>query len=185
MGKYKCVKQHYITDCGAACIATICLQYKKEMTITKLRDMSGTDIKGTTILGIVQTLEKLGFEAKAARITRESFKENFTLPIICRVITKEGLTHFVVVHKILKNHLLICDPAKGLVTIKQDEFFEDFDGYAVFCAPTNVFIADKTKTKGVFGKFFKLFLAQKRYYFIFDNRYNLNNCKRSNSVLYE
>lgn len=44
MSKYKCVKQHDITDCGAACVATVCLQYKKEMTIIKLRDMSGTDV---------------------------------------------------------------------------------------------------------------------------------------------
>lgn len=162
MSKYKCVKQHDITDCGAACIATVCLQYKKEMTITKLRDMSGTDIKGTTVLGIVQTLEKLGFEAKAVRITRETFEEKFTLPMIVRVLTKEGLTHFMVVHKINKNNLLVADPAKGLRKIPKDEFFEDFDGYAVYCAPTNAFVADKTKTKGVFGRFFKLLLAQKK-----------------------
>lgn len=162
MSKCKCVKQHDITDCGAACIATVCLQYKKEMTITKLRDMSGTDVKGTTVLGIVQTLEKLGFDAKAVRITRETFEEKFTLPIIVRVLTKEGLTHFVVVHKIYKNKLLIADPAKGLRKISKDEFFDDFDGYAVFCAPTNAFVADKTKTKGVFGRFFKLLLAQKK-----------------------
>lgn len=162
MQRYKCVKQHDITDCGAACIATVCLQYKKEMTITKLRDMSGTDIKGTTVLGIVQTLEKLGFEAKAVRITRETFEEKFTLPMIVRVLTKEGLTHFMVVHKINKNNLLVADPAKGLRKISKDDFFEDFDGYAVFCAPTNAFVADKTKTKGVFGRFFKLLLAQKK-----------------------
>ena len=166
MSKYQCVKQHDITDCGAACIATVCLQYKKEMTITKLRDMSGTDVKGTTVLGLVQTLEKLGFEAKAARITRETFEEKFTLPIIVRVLTKEGLTHFVVVHKIYKSQLLIADPAKGLRKISKDEFFEDFDGYAVFCAPTNEFIADKTKTKGVFNRFFKLLLAQKKLFIL-------------------
>lgn len=72
------MKQHDKTDCGAACIATVCLQYKKEMTITKLRDMSGTDVKGATVLGVVQTLKKLGFEAKAVRITRETFNEKLT-----------------------------------------------------------------------------------------------------------
>lgn len=162
MSKYKCVKQHDMTDCGAACIATICLQYKKEMTITKLRDISGTDIKGTTVLGLVQALEKLGFEAKAGRVTRETFEEKFTLPCIARVLTKEGLTHFVVIHKIFKNHFLIADPAKGLVKIKKEEFFEDFDGYVVFCAPTNEFVAEKTKTGSVFNRFLKLLLAQKK-----------------------
>ncbi|NLL29601.1 MAG: hypothetical protein GX258_00795, partial [Clostridiales bacterium] len=38
------VKQHDITDCAAACLATICMYYKKEITITKLRDTLGTDI---------------------------------------------------------------------------------------------------------------------------------------------
>ena len=166
MAKYKCVKQHDITDCGAACIATVCLQYKKEMTITKLRDMSGTDVKGTTVLGIVQTLEKLGFEAKAVRVTRETFEEKFTLPVIVRVLTKEGLSHFVVVHKIFKNKFLVADPARGLRKIPKNEFFEDFDGFAVFCAPTNAFIADKTKTKGVFGRFLKLLLAQKKLFIL-------------------
>lgn len=166
MSKYKCVKQHDITDCGAACIATVCLQYKKEMTITKLRDMSGTDTKGTTVLGLVQTLQQLGFEAKAVRVTRETFEEKFTLPIIVRVLTAERLTHFVVVHKIYKNHLLIADPAKGLKKVTKDEFFNDFDGYAVFCAPTNVFIAEKAKTKGVFNRFFNLLFAQKKLFII-------------------
>ncbi len=162
MSKYKCVKQHDITDCGAACIATVCLQYKKEMTITKLRDMSGTDIKGATALGIVETLNKLGFDAKVGRVTNDIFDTKFTLPCIARVITKEGLTHFIVIHKIYKNSLLVADPAVGLHKIKKEAFFNDFDGYIILCAPTNEFIADKIKTKGVFGRFIKLLFAQKK-----------------------
>ena len=46
------VRQHDITDCAAACLAMICMFYKKEITITKLRDMLGTDIKGPTLLGL-------------------------------------------------------------------------------------------------------------------------------------
>ncbi len=49
--KYTFVKQHDATDCAAACLAMICLHYKKETTITKLRDIMGTDIKGTNIIG--------------------------------------------------------------------------------------------------------------------------------------
>jgi ATP-binding cassette subfamily B protein len=162
MSKFKCIKQHDIADCGAACIATVCLQYGKETTITKLRDLSGTDIKGTTLLGIVETLEKLGFEAKAGRMTREHFETKFSLPMIARILTKEGLAHFVVIHKIVKKHLIIADPAKGIVKIKKEEFFEDFDNNVVILAPTNEFIADKTKTGSVFNRFFKLLIVQKR-----------------------
>ncbi len=45
--RYTFVKQHDMTDCAAACLAMVCLHYKKETTITKLRDMMGTDLKGT------------------------------------------------------------------------------------------------------------------------------------------
>ncbi|MBO4539488.1 MAG: peptidase domain-containing ABC transporter [Clostridia bacterium] len=166
MSTYKCVKQQDITDCGAACIATICLQYKKEMTITKLRDMSGTDVKGATALGIVDTLTKLGFEAKAGRVTNEVFDEKFTLPCIARIITKEGLTHFVVIHKVKKNSLLLADPAYGLCKVSKKVFLDNFDGYLIFCAPTSNFIANKTKTKGVFRKFFKLLFVQKKLFIL-------------------
>jgi len=50
--KYTFVRQHDATDCAAACLAMICLHYKKETTITKLRDLMGTDIKGTNIIGL-------------------------------------------------------------------------------------------------------------------------------------
>lgn len=60
-GKKYLVRQHDITDCAAACLAMICMFYKKEITITKLRDTLGTDIKGTTLLGLEDGAKKLGF----------------------------------------------------------------------------------------------------------------------------
>lgn len=44
--KYTYVKQQDASDCAAACLAMVCLHYKKETTITALRDRMGTDIKG-------------------------------------------------------------------------------------------------------------------------------------------
>lgn len=35
---YYCVKQHDITDCGAACLATICKQNGYKIGITKISD---------------------------------------------------------------------------------------------------------------------------------------------------
>lgn len=40
----------------------ICLHYRKETTITKLRDMMGTDIKGTNLIGLSNVAAELGFE---------------------------------------------------------------------------------------------------------------------------
>lgn len=163
MRKYKCVRQHDITDCAAACIATICLQYGKETTITKLRDMSGTDIMGTSVIGIVDTLDRLGFEAKTFKITREQFlNDKFTAPVVTCMFTKEGLTHFVVVHRIGKKYILVADPAKGLEKRTHEDFFAEFSGDVILMAPSNEFIADKIQTGGVFKRFFKLLVAQKK-----------------------
>ncbi|ADQ04738.1 peptidase C39 bacteriocin processing [Caldicellulosiruptor owensensis OL] len=58
--RYYCVKQHDITDCAAASIATICLQYGKEVSIAKIREIAGTDRFGTTAYGIVKVVEHFG-----------------------------------------------------------------------------------------------------------------------------
>lgn len=50
--RYTYVRQHDTTDCAAACLAMVCLHYKKEVTITRLRDMMGTDLKGTNLVGL-------------------------------------------------------------------------------------------------------------------------------------
>ena len=58
---YTYVRQHDTTDCAAACLAMVCLHYKKEITITRLRDMMGTDRK---------TCSEFDKTAKTGRIYR-------------------------------------------------------------------------------------------------------------------
>ena len=56
--RYTYIKQHDATDCAAACMAMVCLHYKNETTITRLRDMKGTDLKGTNLIGLYICAEK-------------------------------------------------------------------------------------------------------------------------------
>lgn len=155
------VKQHDITDCAAACLATVCMYYKKEITITKLRDLLGTDIKGTTLLGLEDGAKKLGFDTKAIRVDKNGFKEKYTLPAIAHVITEEGLSHFVIVHKIKKEEVIILDPAKGKEKKSIDEFFKSFDGVLLLLIPNNEFNIGKVKSQGILSKFIQLLLPQK------------------------
>lgn len=162
MGKLKyLVKQHDITDCAAACLATVCMYYKKEITITKLRDILGTDIKGTTLLGLEDGAKKLGFDTKAVRVDKEGLKSSFTLPAIAHLITKEGLSHFVVVHKVKNDNVIILDPAKDKQEKSIDKFFEVFDGVLLLLVPNNEFNQGKIKGSGMLSKFIQLLLPQK------------------------
>lgn len=126
--RYTFVKQHDATDCAAACLAMICLHYKKETTITNLRDKMGTDLKGTNLLGLSKCAEQLGFVAQAVRVDREGFESEYTLPAIANILTKEGLSHFVVVFKVSGKYVIVGDPAKDLIRMEIDEFYKSFTG---------------------------------------------------------
>lgn len=155
------VKQHDMTDCAAACLATISMYYKKEITITKLRDILGTDIKGTTLKGLEDGAKRLGFDTRAIRVDKDSFQSKYTLPAIAHIITDEGLSHFVVVHKVKKDKVTILDPAKGVKKETVDEFFKSFDGILLLLIPNNEFSAGKDKSSGILSKFIALLLPQK------------------------
>ncbi len=155
------VKQHDATDCAAACLATICMHYKKEITISKLRDIVGTDIKGTTLSGLEYGAEKLGFDTKAIRVDKDSFRSKFTLPAIAHVIKDEGLSHFVVIHKVNKNKIVILDPAKGVEKKEIEEFFKSFDGILLLMIPNNEFNPGKNKSGGMLSKFIEILWPQK------------------------
>lgn len=95
------VKQHDFTDCGVACLSSVASYYGLKVSIAKLRFIAGTDHKGTNLAGMVEAAEKIGFTAKAVRIASENI-EKIPLPFIAHVITKNRISHFVVVYNVKK-----------------------------------------------------------------------------------
>lgn len=160
--RYTFVKQQDATDCAAACLAMVCLHYKKETTITRLRDMMGTDLKGTNLIGLSKCAEELGFVSQAVRVDKEGFLSKYTLPAIANVITKEGLSHFVVVFKITDKYVVIGDPAKDLMRMEIDEFYKNFTGAMLILKPNQEFVTGKIKEGKIFDRFLRLLLPQKK-----------------------
>ncbi|MDO5294854.1 MAG: peptidase domain-containing ABC transporter [bacterium] len=160
--KYTFVKQHDATDCAAACLAMVCLHYKKETTITRLRDMMGTDLKGTNLVGLSNCADKLGFTSQAVRVDKEGFLSKYTLPAIANVVTKEGLSHFIVIFKITKGYVVVGDPAKDLVKMSVEEFYKDFTGALLLLKPNERFSNGKLKGEKIFQRFLRLLLPQKK-----------------------
>lgn len=163
--RYTFVRQHDSTDCAAACLAMICLHYKKETTITKLRDMMGTDLKGTNLIGLSKCAEELGFMTQAVRVDRKAFRSKFSLPAIANVITKDGLSHFVVIFKITDKYVIIGDPAKDLLKVEIKKFFKDFTGAMLLMIPTADFSKGRIKGEKIFDRFVRLLLPHKKLFF--------------------
>lgn len=121
--KYYCIKQHDITDCGAACLATICKQNGYKIGITQIREVAGTDKQGTNAYGVIKAAEQLGFNAKGVKGNKEAFFSEFPLPCIAHVIVDGNLLHYVVIHRITKKQVIIADPGVGIVKLTPEEFF--------------------------------------------------------------
>lgn len=161
MKHYKHIKQHDITDCGAACLATISKQYGLKTPITKIREVAGTDKQGTNALGMIKAAEQLGFSAKGVKGNQEAFFSDFPLPAIAHVVVDGALLHYVVIHKITKKQVIIADPAKGIVKMPPEEFFKLWTGVLILLTPTNAFQKGK-ETKGLFERFLHLLIPQKK-----------------------
>lgn len=161
--KYKHVRQYDATDCAAACLAMVCLYYKKETTITKLRDLMGTDLKGTTLIGLSKCAEQLGFESSAVRVDREGFLSDYTLPCIANVVTQKGISHFVVIYKIGKQRIVVGDPSKdGITKIEIEDFFKIFTGVMLILSPANEFQTGKSSGEKIYARFLELLYPQRK-----------------------
>ncbi|MDR3206357.1 MAG: peptidase domain-containing ABC transporter [Candidatus Methanoplasma sp.] len=155
--KVQVVEQHDSSDCAAACVASVCAFYKKEISIVKLRELLGTDAAGTTVKSIGDSLSKLGFETRTAAVGEEAFAEGFTLPAIARIVRDDGTAHFVVISKIKRRKIKYMDPAFDRIQKKKPkEFHKDFDGTLVLMVPDNNFVRSKEGAKSVFSGFTSL-----------------------------
>ncbi|MDL4838916.1 peptidase domain-containing ABC transporter [Aquibacillus rhizosphaerae] len=159
--RYYCIKQHDIKDCGAACLATISKQHGLKIPISKVREVAGTDKQGTNVYGLIKAAEKLGFTAKGVKGDKQAFFEEFPLPAIAHVIVEGSLLHYVVIHRVRKDEIVIADPAEGLVKYTPEDFFDIWTGVLVLMVPTPQF-EKGDETKGLFQRFFGLLKPQKK-----------------------
>jgi ATP-binding cassette subfamily B protein len=133
------IRQRDITDCGAACLASVAAWYNVRMPVSRIRQYAGTDKKGTNILGLIEAAEKLGFLAKGVKGEWESLF-SIPKPAIAHVVVKEVLKHFVVIVRANEKYIEIMDPADGELHKKSHaEFKKEWTGVLVLIAPGETF----------------------------------------------
>ena len=109
--EYK-IKQLDITDCGAACLASVCMYNGLKISIGRIRQYAYTDKTGTTVKGMIEACARLGLTGKGVMAEMEAL-DIVSIPVIAHVIVRNVLTHFVVIYKITKDKVTIMDPADG------------------------------------------------------------------------
>ncbi|HQT23042.1 MAG: peptidase C39 [Sphingobacteriales bacterium 17-39-43] len=151
------VKQRDISDCGAACLASVARFYNLDVPVARIRQHAGTDVKGTNVAGMLEAAVRLGFEAKGVKGTFESLFK-IPLPAIAHIIVNAQLHHYVVIYKINKHKISIMDPADGKLLVKKlNDFREEWTGVLILLAPDDSFVHGNQKIS-LYTRFYKLLL---------------------------
>ncbi|WP_317172939.1 peptidase domain-containing ABC transporter [Pedobacter fastidiosus] len=131
-------KQPDQMDCGPTCLRMIAKYYGKNFSLQKLRDISGINREGVSLLGISEAAEKIGFRTVASKFYLAELTEA-ELPMILHW----NQNHFVVLYKVKNNRYFIADPAKDLITYTEKEFTkhwlhssENTEGIGLMLTPT-------------------------------------------------
>jgi ATP-binding cassette subfamily B protein len=124
MKKFPFYKQPDAMDCGPTCLRMIAKYHGRSISLQKLRSNSETTRAGSSLKGISDAAENIGFRTLGVKVDFINLTENAPLP--CIVFWNEQ--HFVVVYKIKKDKIYISDPAHGLLVYSKQEFLENWIG---------------------------------------------------------
>ncbi len=109
------------SDCGIACLMSLIKLNGGTNSIEKLRELSGTTKQGTTMLGLYQVANKIGFTAEGCEANIQALIDH-KQPVILHVVIQEQLQHYIVCYEYdAEKGFLIGDPAKGIYYISTTE----------------------------------------------------------------
>jgi ATP-binding cassette, subfamily B, bacterial len=130
MKRFPAYRQLDSMDCGTTCLRMICKYFGKEYSRDQLNSMSSLSREGSSLLGLSNAAEKIGFRTTAARISFEQLDEDISLPCILYW----NNSHFVVLppqnydRNKANRKIQIADPAYGLVKIDKTSFLANWTG---------------------------------------------------------
>ncbi len=155
MKKIKGVSQHDASDCGAACLSSIARAYGYDMPVSRMRQLSSTERQGTSVMGLVEAAEKMGFIAKGIKGPPEALR-SAPIPSIAHLMVNNNMYHYVVLTRIGKKRVKYMDPDGGCIKKeKYDELKEKWTGVLVVIVPGPAF-EKKKDNPSLFRRFTEL-----------------------------
>ena len=149
-------KQTEAKDCGPTCIKIIAKHYGSLINTQQLRSLSETTRAGSSLLGLSEAVESVGFKSLGVKL---SFKKLLEAPLPCIIHWHKN--HYVVLYKIKKDTIYISDPAHGLITFTKKEFIKHWignnanenteEGIALLIEPTPKFYQSEFEEDEEFG----------------------------------
>ena len=150
------VRQIDRNDCGPSCLHIIIKYYSREVSLSELRNKSFTTREGSSLLGLSEAAESLGFHTVGIKLGWEQLRDEVSFPCIVHW----NQNHFIVVYKIAKHHgiwyVYVSDPAAGLLKYTEEAFLKSWleikgtdgnpdKGIALLLEPTHAFYEQKDR----------------------------------------
>jgi HlyB family type I secretion system ABC transporter len=148
--RYPLFLQQSASDCGAACLVMVGRYWGKRFSINRLRDSANVDRNGTSLNGLANAAESIGFTARMVTASLDKLAEQ-TLPAI---VHWQG-RHYVVVYRITSKQVIIVDPAIGQLTLSHEQFKQDWTGYTLLLQPTAL-LRKTSDTNSSLGRYSEL-----------------------------
>jgi ATP-binding cassette, subfamily B, bacterial len=118
MAKFPHYMQTDAMTCGPTCLRIIAAYYGKNYSLADLVQISHTNREGSSLLGLSEAAEKIGFRTLGTKIHLSQLTDELALPCIAHW----NQQHFVVIYKVTQKHVYISDPAHGLIEYTKEEF---------------------------------------------------------------
>ena len=132
------IRQSTIAECGLACVAMIASYFGSEQDLASLRRRFGASLHGASLASLLRISGSLRLSARAVRCGLSELKR---LRAPCILHWK--FDHFVVLRKATHRHLIVHDPAQGVLRLPLDEADALFTGVALELVPANDFARNK------------------------------------------
>jgi ATP-binding cassette subfamily B protein RaxB len=135
------IRQNEAAECGLASLAMVAGYYGFKTDLTTLRRRYSTSMQGMTLRSVMNVAEKLEFTTRPIKLPLDAISQ-VRLPAILHW----GMNHFVVLKSVSRNKYAIHDPARGELTLGEDEFSKQFTGVALELTPNEKFKKREEKT---------------------------------------
>lgn len=124
MKKFPFYKQPDSMDCGPTCLRMVAKYSGKSISLERLRNLCETTKLGSSLKGMSDAAENIGFRTLAVKIDLKSLKKEAPLPGIC-FWNKQ---HYVVIYKIKGEKFFVADPARGKLVYSKSDFLKSWIG---------------------------------------------------------
>lgn len=134
------VLQNELAECGLACLTMLLNAHGKETHLATLRARYAFSSYGMDLSEIMDIAAHEGLITRALQLELDEV-DQLSLPCILHW----DMTHFVVLTRVSRNSVTICDPDKGVVTLSFSQLNQHFTGIALEAEPCSA-LTKETKT---------------------------------------